>query len=154
MNEMIEWIDKDLNDIVGTNAYQQYFSHITPTYEEDRQYFSNNAQGIELILSIEKSVLSIHFFGEKRKDEKSFKGELPLSIKFSFSRKTVQSIFGIPTRSGGGHHQILYGLIPLWDKYILHDFSLHFEYSNDENSISLLTAGSLSLESQLNADLQ
>lgn len=154
MDEITNWIDKKIIDLVDTEKYQEYFRDQLPTIFEDRRYIANNAKGIELVLSDLDLVVSIHLFGNNRISESEFYGILPLNMNFSFSKDIVRSILGTPQRSGGGYSQILYGVLPVWDKYIMNKFSIHLEYSSDESSISMITIASLSLESYLNADLQ
>jgi hypothetical protein len=77
-----------------------------------------------------------------------------MGIEFSFSRAQVQELFGVPNRSGGGFNDILFGNVPIWDKYFFSNFTLHFQYSADESQIDLITIGSLSFENYLNIGLQ
>jgi hypothetical protein len=154
MNEEIDWIHKKVDSLVATPLFRQYFEGIDMEGEDGSYYISNQLCGIELVVNEAKEIRSIHFFGENRKIETCFKGDLPLGIVFSWSREKIQASFGIPKKSGGGHRDIHYGFIPVWDKYLFDTYSLHLEYSKDEKNISLLTIASLSLEVKLNVGLQ
>ena len=155
MNEFFEWINKDLKYISTKQLYQYFFSNTLLNDEEENVfYISNYDKGIELVLSRFKIIESIHLFGKDSKEQKQFKGELPLNISFSFSRQKVISLFGAPKKSGGGHRNILIGLINEWDKYYFSTYSLRFEYSKDEKEIMLLTIASLTLESKFDIGLQ
>jgi hypothetical protein len=155
MDHLIKWIDKDLEYVSKEYFYKHFFDGIElNNKEEDVFYLSNYDKGIELVLSKFKIIESIHFFGKDSTEQKEYKEELLLNISFSFSRQKVIDLLGVPAKSGGGHRNILVGLINVWDKYYFPTYSLRFEYSKDEKNILLLTVASLALESIFDIGLQ
>src|SRR4051812_36021089 len=97
MEKFINWIDKNIEDILKDPVYQLYFQGVNMTKEEDDFYLSRLDKGIELVLSNEKNIISIHFFGEK---DRNFIGDLPNRLKFSFNKAEIHEIFGLPYRIG------------------------------------------------------
>lgn len=155
MNEIVELIDKNLEVVKKERLFQIFFiGAILDTKEEDVDYLSNYDKGIELVLSKQKIIWSIHFFGKEGPFHKRFVDKLPFGITFSFSRQDVRSIFGVPHRNGGGHTSVALGHVNRWDKYLLSTYSLRFEYTLDEKEIVMLTVASLELEGALNINLQ
>ena len=155
INEFFDWINKDLNYILTKESYQYFFEDVKLDEEEDDTfYLSNYAKGIELVLSKDKIVESIHLFGVEMTDQKQFEYELPLNIHFSFTRENIIGVLGKPPRHGGGYKDIHAGFINTCDKYYFSTYSLRFEYSQDEKWIVLITIGSLALEDVLNINLQ
>ncbi len=155
MNELPDWIDKNVIDLSATQLYQHLFNAAELNNEEENVfYISSYENGIELVLSKYKVVESIHLFGIESNIKKRFKGDLPFGVDFYFSRQKVHNLFGVPKRSGGGHRNLLLGFINLWDKYYFSNYSLRFEYSPDEQKIVLVTIASLALESNFDVRLQ
>jgi hypothetical protein len=148
--ELCLWIDQSLDLVSNKELYKIYFASINPTEYEDVIYISNYEKGIELVLTPEKVVISIHLFGKNTVDHGSFRGKIPFELNFSYSRKEVVEVLGIAHLNGGGHSDAFLGYINNWEKYIYPDLTLVIEYSNQYEKIEMLTISSLSLENALN----
>lgn len=149
-----EWINKELGDLTNDFLFKKYFSQIPLIKDENIYYLSNKQEGIDVRLSNALKITSINLFSGKYTDSEMFRNALPHGVDFSFSRSDVQNSFGMPTKSGGGNRNLLFGNIPVWDKYYLDNYSIHFQYSADERSIDLVTLMSLELEPYFNSGLQ
>jgi len=147
----ISWINQSAKDLSFDRNYKRYFSCTEMKQDEKVFYLSNLEKGIEIVLSIDKRVQSIHFFDQ---DESRFKGILPFGISFGFSQAKIRSIYGKSYRKGGGVRNIYLGYIKEWDKYLLEECSIRFEYNDSKDHIGLITIASLALESYFNSHLQ
>lgn len=154
-DEIYLWIDKELESIKETELYLYFFRQATLNKEEESvDYLSNYNKGIELVLSKNNVIQSIHFWGTEGENHQQYKDKLPLDINFVYSRQQIHSLFGFPDKQGGSHRNLLLGYINVWDKYFLPKHSIRFEYSENENAILMLTIASLNLEKVFNTRLQ
>ncbi len=149
--DIINWIDKNLKEVESSSLFNNYFNVEDLIKGEDTFYLNNKREGIEIVLSKDLKISSIHLFSGDE-DYKLFTGELPFKIKFSFKREDIQAIFGRPNKTGGGHRSLYIEIIPIWDKYYFETYSLHFQYS--ETGIDTITIASLILEKEFNYGLQ
>ena len=146
------WIDKGLAEIRGDSLFQHFFNGIEMVEIEGRYYLDNKQLGLDMVLSDQLLVRTIHLHGYSE-GYKTYKGELPFGLLFSMSRSALRKKMGEPAKSGGGHLDI-FGRVPTWDKYCFEGFSLHLQYPKKENTIDMITLASLSLEAQFNVGLQ
>jgi hypothetical protein len=105
-----------------------------------------------MVISDVMVVKSIHFFRSSKKHEE-YRDEIPLGLILSMSQTAKMKRLGEPVRSGGGN-RVIFGAFPAWDKYYFKRFSLHLQYSEVRNKIDLITINSLSLEAEVNRELQ
>lgn len=88
--------------------------------------------------------MAIHLFARGYEDALEF-ADLPMGLKFSFSRQEIQNKFaGLPLESGGGMDSPMFGWTSAWERYTFENVTLHFSYSRNNNSIELVTIGKLS----------
>ena len=153
IEELISWIDKELKEIRTSALFLKYFRNEEIYKDEMDYYFSNKKLGIDMVMSNNFIITTIHLFSNTLNYEK-FEGELPFNIEFSFTRTKIERIFGAPNKSGGGITALYIGFVPFWAKYYFDKYSLHFQYSVDDLSISMITIGSLGLEEYFNSELQ
>lgn len=151
--EICNWIDKSIFSIKNQETYEFYFSKIEENKIEDSIYLSNREKGVEIVLSLDQIIVSIHFLSGNTIGYAQYKGSLPHEIEFSFTRDDVQNKLGTPQKHGGGYKDVFSGHIPFWDKYLLDKYSLHLQY-NAKEEIDIITIGSLKLESYFNIALQ
>lgn len=152
--EIINWIDKELKVVSDTPLFKMYFEGREVVKDEDTLYLLNSDEGIGVTMPLNLIIDTIQFYSEGKDGCSMFKGELPFNLQFSYSRDEVRSRLGMPKKSGGGKTVLYIGYTPYWDKYFLDGCTLHFQYSNDDNSIQLITIGSLGLEEYFNSSLQ
>lgn len=122
--EIIEWIDKQLKYVEKSPLFKKYFDGIEIIEDEGRNYLFNPKFGIDIVLSDDLKVQSIHFFSEQKRKNKEFNGSMPFNLNFSMNRSIVKQILGIPNKTGGGYTNML-GKIPFWDKYLFSGYGLH-----------------------------
>ena len=151
---LLDWIDKDLNEIISEDNFKNYFDNITPKQDDDVFYLTSSENGIEILLSKDKKVTSIHLFSNGLNKMKEFEGILPNKLSFLLNRQQVIDNLGKPNISGGGVSNILYGKVRPWDKYLFNKYSLRIEYSDSSDRILLVTCASKKLEQYLNTNYQ
>jgi hypothetical protein len=154
MDEITNWINKEIKDISNSSTFKKYFDNVELTNGENTFYLTTKQRGIELVLSKYLKITSIHIFAGTKKEYQKFEDRLPFEVKFSFSKEDIKKIFGKPSKSGGGHTALYIGYISLWDKYYFNGYSLHFQYSEDGTSIDAITIASLELEEYFNSEQQ
>jgi hypothetical protein len=145
---IINWIDKELNEIRGLPLFKDCFQKALIEEDDGVSYLFNASKGINLILSDNFSVGSIHLFSGNNNETKRYRGVIPFDLDFSMSRTVVNRKFGSPDRKGGGYTDFL-GTEPAWNKYFLENCSLHIQYAMDKNSIDFIAIASLGKESYL-----
>jgi len=141
--DVLNWIGKNIAEIKEDFFYKKYFSMIPLEKGIDVYFLFNPLMGIDLILEENYKIKSIHFYSGKTKTASRFSDGLPLNLDFSFSRIKSKQVLGTPGKSGGGGFSFIYGTIPPWDKYFYDKFSLHLQFSEDQNEIELITIDSL-----------
>lgn len=151
--EIINWIEKELDDIKSDLTFKEYFDDLELEDDGVVYYLFNPDKGIDIVINKMFFVQTIHLFSGNTDDGKRFSGVIPESLSFNMSQSAVRSKFGNPNRSSIGFKDIT-GNVPAWDKYYLDFYSIHLQYSADKKGIDLITIASLKLEQQLNARLQ
>lgn len=152
--ELTNWINKKLSEVENNDKFKRYFKDSIIANILERDFLINNSMGIDLILTELQIIETIHLFSADEINGIScYEGQMPFNLNFTSSRTEVNAILGKPNRSGGGYNSIV-GHIPLWDKYYFANYTLHFQYSDQSQSIDLVTIGSLETEPYLNSDLQ
>jgi hypothetical protein len=145
---IINWIDKELSELKGMPLFKACFQKTIIEEDDGVSYLFNAPKGINLILTDDFSVGSIHLFSGNNNETKRYRGIIPFDLKFSMSRTVINRKFGRPDRKGGGYTDFL-GTLPVWDKYFLKNCSLHIQYATDTNSIDFIALASLGKESYL-----
>lgn len=153
-SEIISWLSHPLQELRGNLLFEKYFNNISPMDIEKTFYLSNQNLGIAAILNEDLQLSTVNFFSEGFQNNKEFKGVIIQGIDFSSSRKFVRTLLGKPNRIGGGHHDFLIGFIPPWDKFYRERHSVHFQYSNSETKIDMISIATLQLETELNSKWQ
>src|SRR5262245_23834371 len=113
MTIAIDWLDKRLDTISNSELFLKYFIDTPLTEGENVFYLNRNDKGIDIVLSIDLVILTVHLFSGNNNNGK-FKESLPFNVKFSMSRSEILEIFGQPKQNGGGHRNLYLGWIPLW----------------------------------------
>lgn len=153
IEEIINWIDKDLSKVKLTELFIKYFEGRKIVQDEMDYYLSNEEKGIEIVISTVFEINTIHLFS-KYENYMQFEDELPFNIEFSLTKVDIRSLLGEPSRTGGGTNALYIGFVYPWDKYYFDNYTMHFQYSIDELAISIITIGSLKLEEYFNSALQ
>lgn len=154
MEEILNWIDRKIDDVSDNYLFEKYFTNDKINRIEKNFYLTNKFQGIGIVMSQNLIITSVNFYSGKLEDSQIFKEELPLNLEFSFNREGIHQRFGKPNRTGGGNTNIYLGNVPYWDKYYFDKYTLHIQYSRDCSMIDMITVGSLQLEEYFNSELQ
>lgn len=141
-----EWIDKKVDILWDNHTFKKYFEGISLSNVEDVFYLTNEEMGVEIVMNIDKTIESIHFFSGTNLKYGPFTENLPYNLCFSDKRYDVLKKVGTPAKSGGGEEVLLFGFIPKWDKYYYDSYSLHIQYEGNNGCIDMVTIGSLLLE--------
>ena len=148
MQEFVTWIDKSLEEISLRKLFIEYFSEIEIDNIEDTYFLSNKLKGIDITFTDELIVKSIHLSSGKYLEDNKFEGELPFNLNFSYSSTLVKKLIGAPNISGGGFNNVVIGFVNRWEKFFLDSYSIHLQYAKKEDSIELITIGSLKFEDE------
>ena len=146
VENFIDWLNKKVEAISNTSLFVKYFEKVILLKIEDSFYLTNKFRGIEVVLSINFVVTSIHFFSDLNEETNAFQEELPLQIKLTYDRIQIRQVLGTPNKNGGGIEAPVIGYILCWDKYYFDNFSLHIQYSKNNNLINMVTIASLYVE--------
>ena len=92
------WIDKELGAISKDPLFVYYFEGANLNEIEDSFYLCNKAAGIEMVLSNDLTISSIHLFSGKKGDFEVYKGELPFGLTFCLSQREIQTCLGKPKK--------------------------------------------------------
>ena len=154
IEEIIKWIDKELKQVQQLESFLKYFAGKEIVKDDLDRYISNESEGIDIVMSKDLIINTIHLSSKLNKNRLQFDGELPFEVKFSFSRNEIRKLLGAPNKTGGGHELLYVGYVPFWDKYHFESYTVHFQYSVNNLSINVITIASLQLEEYFNSKLQ
>ncbi len=151
---IVDWINKNIEEVNFTELFNLYFKEYETLKDEDVYYMINKEKGIDIMLSNDNIITSIHFYSGEHGDSKAYTDKLPNGISFCLSRENIHSLFGVPDKTGGGEFNVFFGRVKKWDKYFYADYSVHLEYSDSEDKILLITCASKKLEPYFNINMQ
>ncbi|MGZ3776388.1 MAG: hypothetical protein ACXVI9_01950 [Mucilaginibacter sp.] len=148
MDELAGWIDKDIKSISNTKLFLKYFSEIQIEEIEGTFFFNNEEKGIDIILADNEIVRAIHLNSGTYLGVGSFPGDLPYSLKFTYGINDVRKLMGVPDNTSGDYKVPAFGGKRSWDKYFFNNYTLHIQYSNQEDYIELVTVESKAFEEE------
>lgn len=105
----------------------------------DESYVELPLIGISMVLPDGETISAVHLHASGHEGYSEFQGELPAGIVFAMSREEARSRLGNPAQCGDGGRVLLLGLRPAWDAFIVDGQRLHLEYTEDNQSIRLVT---------------
>lgn len=110
---------------------------MTTSESDGRHYLEFMEAGVALQFDSKSSILETILLYSKGLDEYSaYQGQLPDGIGFGHSRTEVRKRLGKPEQSGAASKR---DQIPPWDRYNFGTYGLHVQYSDNEQSIELVT---------------
>lgn len=139
MSAMIQsLLGRDLSEISSFPLFQDVE---IPELEMigDEGYVEFQSLGFAMVVSEERVISAIHLYSEGHEGYLQFAGTVPAGASFSMSRGEVRSLLGKPVESGDGGAVMLPGLRPAWDAFHVDGQRLHFEYSENKESVRLIT---------------
>ncbi|MFK8252702.1 hypothetical protein [Ancylobacter terrae] len=81
-------------------------------------------QGVSVVCDADETITTIFIETGNR----AASDGLPLDHLFHWGRSRVLGHFGPPSRSGGGRHDSMLGLLGAWDRFEGSDYTTHLEY--------------------------
>lgn len=141
ISKIIGWLEQNFDSLTEDSIFKFYFSDVDLEVIMKNLYLTNSEEGIGLVLNNEKKILSIHLYSKGYNGHKEYRGEFAFNIDFQASKYFVHQRLGEPAKSGGGEviNFIFKGPISKWDKYYFENYSLHFQYTDNESTINLIT---------------
>jgi hypothetical protein len=139
MNAQIKsLLGKKLSDIRGMEIFRNI---LMPDVEEigDESYLELPLLGISMVLPDGETISAVHLHAFGHEGYSEFQGELPAGIVFAMSREAARDRLGNPAQCGDGGRVLLLGPRPAWDAFIVDGQRLHLEYSEDNQSVRLIT---------------
>lgn len=151
-NTIADWVGLELANISEGILFKHFFSNIHLDNSENTFYLTNAKKGIELVISEEKLVTTIHLFSGQENGYDLFNEEMPFNLSFSMSKEDLRKLFGNPNIAGGGHNALYIGYVDPWEKFYLSPYTIHVVYKKER--IEKISIGLLSMESYFNSALQ
>ena len=143
LNEIAALIGLSLEHKEAREALEKFnLSASIPAGDETQgplRYLSSRDKGIQILFDENEIIKGIFLFGVSRFGVSLFQDEIYPGITLSSSRESVIAALGTPAESGSDFHDFLSSTPGRWDKYILGPASVHFQYSDKEGSIELIT---------------
>jgi hypothetical protein len=104
-------------------------------------YYSFKNNGISFLFE-NNNLTTIFLYSEGHEGFGQYKGSISNGLSFGYDRMTARNKFGLPSESGGGqdapelfHYQN--NKYPLWDKWFFLKYSLHLQYKNNDQILSI-----------------
>jgi hypothetical protein len=139
MNEYIEMLGRSLDDVLAGPACQRLPGPHTLELLGDRIHAAFRESGVGFVANLDRRIISIQFHAEGHEQFGQFAGGLPDDIAFTDSAAVVRKQLGPPSASGGNKIIPILGRIALWERYDRGSYSVHFQYSLDAESITLIS---------------
>jgi hypothetical protein len=102
-------------------------------------YLSSRDRGLQIQYDDAGIIKGFFLFGDSRSGFIPFRDEISPGITISADRASVINALGPPAESGSDYHGFLSSTPGLWDKYIIGPSSVHFQYSERNGNIELIT---------------
>lgn len=131
-------VGKKLSDVGGAGIFQKT-NMPEPELIGDESYVELLDLGVSMVLPDGETIAAVQLHDENHEGYSRFSGEIPAGISFVMSRQQVRNLLGLPVQSGDGGHVVMLGHRPAWDAYKIDEQRLHIEYSDDNESIGLIT---------------
>ena len=111
---------------------------------EGRYYLEFPRSGFSLLLTSADIVDTIHIHTRSEGEYHAYLDALPFDLTANTTQSEARDLFGPPTLSGGPVRSVIPSQpSAYWDRWDYERHSFHIEYSEQRNSISLITLASL-----------
>jgi hypothetical protein len=100
--------------------------------------FTGKKAGYE-ISAEDGRVVAVFLYVEKEDGFSTYPGSLPYDIPRDANRTEVRRLLGKPERSGKAYNDKILGPQGAWDRFAVDSVRIHFQYTNPELLISLVT---------------
>jgi hypothetical protein len=106
--------------------------------EPVRSYLSNSNAGYQL-MHHRGRVSTAFLYAEPAEGFSAFPGPLPCGLPRGVGRNQVRAQLGVPERSGEPFTSTVLGLQGAWDRFAVDDIRVHFQYSEPEQRVRLVS---------------
>lgn len=127
-----------VRDLVEADGLEESVETNLEEGEPQRAYLSNPAAGYQL-LQHSGRVVSAFLFAEPAKGFEAFPGPLPGGLSRWATRSEVRARFGVPERKGDAVTIPGLGRQGAWDRFDVGTVHVHFQYTEPEQRIRLVT---------------
>ena len=103
-----------------------------------RMYLASQAAGYQL-MHRQGRVLAAFLYAEPDEGFAAFPGRLPGGLSRGAKRAEVVARFGAPERSGGARRIPGLGRQSPWDRFVMGDTYVHFQYTEPEERVRRVT---------------
>lgn len=145
-------MDIEIQNLIDKNAEDEillkFINHIPekPEIFEMRESDTSDGSvlqfkktGLQITFDQQHKVNTIHVFAENIDKYQQYPYPLPKGLSFNVNRDEAIAILGQPSVTGGPVKAVINKSIFFWDRWDNENFSLHLQYPEDKNSISMLT---------------
>jgi hypothetical protein len=133
-----EFLNKSYDELIKDTAFKEFSLLMKEKIDADF-FLGDKKDGVVFSFSNEERLYQIDFYSEGYEDYKQFKGQLPHDITFDLSKKQINDLLGNPTVHQESRNIPILGIIPGVDSYTYQDHRLVFHYSENYDSLLLLT---------------
>ena len=106
---------------------------------EELGYFSCSTLGIDVTISGDGFVQTIHIYSDSYQGRRGYEGPLPCGLTFGMNREAVRGLLGDPEAQGGPVSSVLDSAKVCWDRWLRADYQVHCEYPEDMSRIQMVT---------------
>lgn len=96
-------------------------------------------EGLQISFDKKRQVNTIHIFSEGVQGYGQYSSALPMGLSFRMSRDETRALLGPPSQMGGPIRAIIGEDVIFWDRWDAKNFVLHLQYTEDKNSVTLIT---------------
>jgi hypothetical protein len=130
----IKWIEllgKDKNSetvkaLINFIEEDCYYSE-----DDESSFYECKKNGFEIKFN-DNRLAAVFLYGAGKAGFNTYKGEIPLSVKFDWSREKIREKLGSPSKSG--HAKAFQNVLPevVWDRYDYEKFLFHISYETPD----------------------
>lgn len=131
-------VGQNINDVHGMGIFRNV-AMLDVEKIGDESYLQLPLLGISMVLPDGETISAVHLHASGHEGYSEFQDELPAGIVFAMSREEARARLGNPAQCGDGGRVLLLGPRPAWDAFIVDGQRLHLEYSEDNQSVRLIT---------------
>jgi hypothetical protein len=139
MDPYVSLLDQEWSRVAGSPLITSLGESAVEQTIADRVYIEFPRSGLSFVSMLDRRITTIQFYGESRDGYRQFSKDMPFGLHFRCSREIVHRILGRTDESGGGDFIQYLGVTPKWDRYDKSVYRLHLQYSDECDSITLLS---------------
>ncbi len=130
---------KKLSELETDELFQKLSEGARLKKIDNYHYLNGKKKKVELVFDEEKNLIAIHLHSDKHFSLEFLFGDSFANLNFMCPKAQVNKLLGTPSLNGAGIEIPILGKSTPWDKYLFEDFSIRFEYSDDNNKIIMIS---------------